>query len=145
MSNFNSVNKVLLVGYVTKGTPEVKKVKDKPTSYCAFNIGTNERFTRNGETVSRAYYHRVVAWGKTAEFCGNWLQKGTLVAIQGKLRPRVWESDAGTRKLVEVQIEEITLLGKRRDREEEVEEEPTGSEQETEKEREPGEDEEDPF
>ena len=114
-------------------------MKDKKTSHCVFSLATNERFKKDDETVSRVYYHRVVAWGKTAEFCGNYLQKGTLIAIIGKLRPRVWDSEEGKRKLVEVQIEQITLLGKRQDRQLEIEEEQS-EEEEEEKERR-----EDPF
>jgi len=128
---------VFLVGHVTKELPKPTPSKTG-ADFCAFNIATNEKYKKGDETVSRAFYHRVVAWGKKAEFCSKYLMKGTMVSVMGKLRPRVWDDKEGkTRRLTEVQIDEITLLGKRQDRQEEVEEEQPEEEEREEKREDP--------
>jgi len=139
LSDYNSVNKVILVGHVTKSAPELKHTKQN-ISVCTFNIATNERFKKGEETLSSVVYHRIVVWAKKAEFCAKYLMKGSMVSVIGRLRTKIWKDGEGkTVRLTEVQAEEITMLGKRLEKEEEVKEETTVAE------REPGEDEEDPF
>jgi len=123
----NSYNKVILVGYVTSEV-EVKKTKDAHKNFCRFQLATNEVFS---DKKDRTQFHHIIAWGKTAEFCGKWLKKGRLVQADGKIRYRYWNDPQGfKRRIAEINIEQIVLLGKRKDFEAE-EEEPT-------EEREPG-------
>jgi len=138
MSDRSSYNYVLLVGYVSND-PNFKKVRNEQTSMCRFDIATNEAF-RNRKTDnvdSHTEFHRIVTWGKRAEFCSKWLKKGRLLTITGKLRHRTYKDNDGIkRRITEVNADEIILLGKKEDFEEEIQEDPLKTEQE----REPGED-----
>ncbi|HRS97822.1 MAG TPA: single-stranded DNA-binding protein, partial [Smithella sp.] len=53
---------------------------------------------KNGEKVQRTEWHRVVAWGKLAEICGNYLVKGKLVFVEGRIQTRSWEDKEGVKR-----------------------------------------------
>jgi single-strand DNA-binding protein len=92
-----SLNKVILVGrlgqdprlaYTSSGSPVVN-----------FNIATDESYTdRDGNRVDKAEWHRIVVFGRQAESCANYLEKGRLVLIEGKLQTRQWEDQQGQKK-----------------------------------------------
>lgn len=90
-----SLNKVLIIGRLGQ---------DPKLSYTAagqavanFSVATDEgyRDRQTGQKVERTEWHRVVAWRQTAEFCGNYLAKGRLVFIEGKLQTRKWQGQDG--------------------------------------------------
>jgi len=111
--NINSVNKVILLGRLGSD-PELKYLPSG-TPVANFNIATDEVWIdRNNEKQKRTEWHRIVAWGKRAEFCGEYLSKGRLVYIEGRLRSRSWEDRNGNqRTTTEVNSTEIVLLGRR--------------------------------
>jgi single-strand DNA-binding protein len=87
------MNKVLLVGRLTRD-PELRTLPSGK-HVATFNIATNEyRGTGAGE---RTEYHAVVAWDRLAEICGQFLGKGQLVDLEGRLQTRQWDDDAGKR------------------------------------------------
>ena len=87
------MNKVLLVGRLTRD-PELRTLPSGK-HVATFNIATNEyRGTGAGE---RTEYHAVVAWDRLAEICGQFLGKGQLVDVEGRLQTRQWDDDAGKR------------------------------------------------
>ncbi len=85
-----SVNKVILVGRLgrdpeTRYTPSGQGV-------CNFSLATDETFKdRNGERQKRTEWHKVVLWGKLAEIAQQYLKKGMLVYIEGRIQTRQWD------------------------------------------------------
>jgi single-strand DNA-binding protein len=91
------VNKVILVGRLG-ADPEVRYMQDG-TMVTNFRLATDEQWKdKNGEKVQRTEWHRVVAFRKLAEICGNYLSKGRLVYIEGKMQTRSWEDKDGQKR-----------------------------------------------
>ena len=89
-----SLNKVMLIGrlgqdprlaYLPSGSPVVN-----------FSLATDESYTdREGNRIDKAEWHRIVAFDRQAEFCANYLSKGRLIFVEGKLRTRKWQDQQG--------------------------------------------------
>ena len=91
------VNKVILVGRLG-ADPEVRYMQDG-TMVTNIRLATDEQWKdKNGEKVQRTEWHRVVAFRKLAEICGNYLSKGRLVYIEGKMQTRSWEDKDGQKR-----------------------------------------------
>ena len=91
------VNKVMLIGRLG-ADPEVRYTSSG-TPVANFNIATTERFTNKaGEKEERTEWHRIVAWSRLAEICQEYLAKGKLVYIEGKLRTRAWDDREGIKR-----------------------------------------------
>ncbi len=92
-----SVNKVILIGRLGKD-PEVKYTPSG-APVAKFSLATDEVFKdRSGEQQKRTEWHNIVAWNKLAEICGEYLTKGKLVYIEGSIRSRQWEDQAGNKR-----------------------------------------------
>ena len=109
-----SVNKVILVGNLGRD-PEVRAT---PTgqSVCNFTLATTERYTdRAGQQRDQTEWHNVVAWGKQADICGQYLKKGRQVYVEGRLTTRQYEAKDGTGKRyrTEVVAQRVQFLGGR--------------------------------
>ncbi len=90
------LNKVMLIGRLG-ADPEVRYTQSG-TPVANFNIATSERFTnKDGEKEERTEWHRIVAWSRLAEICQEYLAKGKLVYIEGKLRTRSWDDRDGVK------------------------------------------------
>lgn len=87
------LNKVMLIGRLG-GDPELKYTQDG-SPVANFSIATSERWKdkQTGEKVERTEWHRVVAWNRLAEICGEYLEKGKLVYIEGSIHTRGWVGD----------------------------------------------------
>jgi single-strand DNA-binding protein len=107
----NSVNKVILVGRLGKD-PEMKHTSGG-TPVTDFSLATDEVWRDSqGEKQQRTEWHNIVAWGKLAEICGDYLRKGRLVYIEGRLQTRSWEEKDGTkRSTTEIRADEMVMLG----------------------------------
>ncbi|MGH9426527.1 MAG: single-stranded DNA-binding protein, partial [Terriglobia bacterium] len=93
----NSVNKVILVGRLGKD-PELKYTQGG-TPVVKFSLATDETWKdQSGEKQQRTEWHNVVAWRKLAEICGQYLNKGKLVYIEGKLQTRSWDDKEGHKR-----------------------------------------------
>jgi single-strand DNA-binding protein len=91
------VNKVLLIGRLGKD-PEVRYTPDG-TMVTNFSMATDEyRKDKNGEKVQRTEWHRIVTFGKLAEICGNYLSKGKLVFVEGRIQTQSWEDKEGNKR-----------------------------------------------
>ena len=132
MAQIQSLNLVVLIGHVASEVRFDKgKGKDKDFSLATFSIATNEKYGKSKQSVQ---YHNVVMLGhKRGEFCKKWIRKGQLLNITGKLKYRAWKDEEGNpRKVSQVNIDEITFLGKKENyadgpKEEEPEDKPKGS------------------
>lgn len=127
MRDINSLNKVILIGRLG-GKPELRYLPQKERAVARFTLATNERLFNpaTNESQIRAEWHRVVVWGKLAEFCEKYLSQGKQIYLEGKLRTRSWQDRNGNkRSTTEVEAQNIILLGRR---EEAAEVEPFPSE-----------------
>lgn len=107
-----SVNKVILVGRLGKdpGT----RYTGGGQAVCNFSVATDESFKdRSGERQKRTEWHKIVVWGKLAEICQQYLKKGALVYLEGKLQLREWEDkrDGSKRSATEVIANVMKMLG----------------------------------
>jgi single-strand DNA-binding protein len=109
MSNLR--NKVQLIGRLGQA-PEVKHL-DSGKTVANFNLATNDNYKNaKGELIENTEWHNLVAWGKTAEIIEKYVQKGSEIAIEGKLTNRSWEDkDGNKRYTTEVLVNELLLLG----------------------------------
>ena len=115
MRDVNSLNKVLLIGRLGQ-RPEIRLIPQRDRSIARFTLATNERFynTQTNEATIRTEWHRIVAWGKLAEFCERMLDQGKQILVEGKLRTRSWQDrDGNKRSSTEVEAFNIVLLGPR--------------------------------
>jgi single-strand DNA-binding protein len=103
------MNRVLLTGRLTRD-PELRTLASGKT-VTQFSLATNDY--RGGKEYSE--YHSVVTWDRLAEICGQYLGKGQLVAIEGRLQTRQWEDDKKLRHWkTEVVAASVEMLSGRR-------------------------------
>lgn len=109
-----SVNKVILVGHI--GSMEIKSFdgQNGPRKCATFSLATTERYKdRSGNIVNNTEWHNIVSWNH-AELCEKYVQKGSQLYIEGKLRTRSWEDQHGNKRYVtEILADKIELLGKK--------------------------------
>jgi single-strand DNA-binding protein len=119
-----SLNKVQLIGRLGRD-PEMKYTASG-TALTTFSVATNR--TRNngdGTPHEEAEWHAVAAWGTLAETTNEFLVKGRLVYIEGRLQTRAWEGEDGTRhSRTEIIAEEVIFLDRQPAGEEEPDEPP---------------------
>ncbi|WP_291321723.1 single-stranded DNA-binding protein [Desulfonatronospira sp.] len=109
-----SMNKAIIVGrlgqdpklaYTASGLPVVN-----------LSVATDESYTdRDGNKVDKAEWHRVVVFNKPAEFCANYLGKGSLVLVEGRLQTRKWQDQQGqdryTTEIVAMRVQGLDSRG----------------------------------
>lgn len=105
------VNKVILVGNLGRD-PEVRYTKSGQ-AVASFSLATSERWTgKDGSKEEKTEWHRITAWGKLGEICGEYLSKGKQVYIEGRLQTREWEDkDGNKRQTTEIVANNMTMLG----------------------------------
>lgn len=105
------VNLAILVGNLGHD-PELRYTKNS-TAVCTFSLATSEkRKGQDGQVQEFTEWHRVVAWSRLAEICGEYLQKGAKVYIEGKISTRKWTDQAGVdRYTTEIIAREMKMLG----------------------------------
>jgi single-strand DNA-binding protein len=106
----NSVNKVLLLGNLTRN-PEMKQSEGKKP-VCIFGLATNRNWTdEKGEKHEEAEFHRIVAWDKWAETCHQFLRKGRKVFVEGRLQTRPYTGQDGIEKhATEAVLEKLVFV-----------------------------------
>ena len=104
-------NRVLLIGNLGNA-PEIRKT-ETGKKLVRFSVATNESYKNgNGEKVTETQWHNLVAWGKLADIAEKFLNKGTEVAVEGKLVNRNYTDKEGIKKYItEIQVNELLLLG----------------------------------
>ncbi len=104
-----NLNKVMLIGNLTRD-PEVRYTP-QGNAVASFVVATNREWKVNGETKQVADFHNVVAWNKLAEICGQLLNKGTKVYIEGRLQTRNWDDTTGVKRYkTEVVVDDMIVL-----------------------------------
>ncbi len=109
-----SLNKVFLIGNLTRA-PELRYTPNG-TAVSDLRLAVNRAYTtQSGEKRQETYFLTVVVWGKQAETCGEYLDKGSPILVEGRLQTREWEGKDGQRRnVVEVVAERIQFLGRAR-------------------------------
>jgi len=104
------INKAIVVGRL--GTaPEVRHTPGGST-VANFSLATNEKWTdKSGEKQERTEWHRIVVWGKLADLCGQYLTKGRMAYVEGKLQTREYEKDGVKRYTTEIVASTVQFLG----------------------------------
>ncbi|HEV2341762.1 MAG TPA: single-stranded DNA-binding protein [Candidatus Acidoferrales bacterium] len=110
-----SVNKAILVGRLGRD-PETRYT-GSGQAVANFTLATDSTYKdRAGERQKRTEWHRIVAWGKLAEICQQYLKKGSQVYIEGRLQTREWEDKSGQkRSTTEIVASDMRMLGSRGD------------------------------
>jgi len=106
-----SVNKVILIGNL--GNDPDLKYTPSGAAVANFSIATKESWkSKEGTQETKTEWHKIVAWGKLAEICGEYLAKGRPVYIEGKLQTREWtDKDGGKRYTTEIVAQAVQFLG----------------------------------
>ena len=112
-----TVNKVILVGRLGRD-PELKYTPSG-APVAKFSLATDESFKdKTGEKQEHTEWHNIVAWNKLAEICGEYLTKGKLVFIEGSIRSRQWQDQAGNKRTsYEIIANQMQMLGSKADSE----------------------------
>jgi single-strand DNA-binding protein len=109
------LNKTQLIGYLGKDVD--MRVTQDGTAVANFSLATSEHYKdkATGEKKSQTEWHRVVLFGRTAEIARDYLKKGSMAYIEGKLRTRQWEKDGVKHNTTEIVGNELKLLDRRAD------------------------------
>ncbi|WP_200979440.1 single-stranded DNA-binding protein [Echinicola sp. 20G] len=104
-------NKVQLIGRL--GAKADFKVLENGNAMARISLATNEVYKNNkGERIEDTTWHQLVAWGKTAEIINKYTNKGSEIAIEGKLINRTYTDKQGVKKYItEIQVNDLVLLG----------------------------------
>jgi single-strand DNA-binding protein len=107
------VNKAIIVGNLG-ADPEVRYTQ-AGSQVATFNVATTERWRdKDGSMQESTEWHRVVAWAKLAEICGEYLRKGSKVYIEGRIQTRKWQDQNGNdRYTTEIIAREMKMLDSR--------------------------------
>ena len=111
----NSVNKVIIVGNL--GQDPEGRFTPQGTAVTNLSVATNESWkNQNGEIQDRTEWHRVVMYGKMAETANEYMKKGQMVYVEGRLQTNEWEDQNQVkRKTTEIRCDNFTMLGRRSD------------------------------
>ena len=110
-----SLNKVMIIGRLGR-EPELKYTQSG-SPVCTFSVATDESYTDNsGQKVEKAEWHRIVVFQKAAENCSQYLAKGSLVFVEGRLSTRKYQDQQGQdRYVTEIQGQRIQFLDRKAD------------------------------
>lgn len=105
-----NLNRVSLLGRLV-ADPEVKTTQNG-NSVANFAIATNQRWKdSNGQVQGNTDFHRIVAWRKLGELCGQYLKKGSNVYLEGQLRNRSYDTDDGDKRFItEIVARDVNIL-----------------------------------
>ena len=107
------LNKVMIIGRLGRD-PEVRYTQNG-SPVATLNIATDESYTdRDGNRTERTEWHRVVVFQRAAETCAQYLSKGSLVYVEGKLQTRKWQDQNGQdRYTTEIRAQRVLFLERR--------------------------------
>jgi single-strand DNA-binding protein len=110
-----SVNKVILVGRLGRD-PETRYTSGGQ-AVANFSVATDESYKdKNGERQKRTEWHKIVVWGKQAEIAQQYLKKGSLIFIEGRIQSREWQDKEGQKRTsFEIVATNFRMLGGRGD------------------------------
>jgi single-strand DNA-binding protein len=108
------VNKVILIGHLGKD-PEVKYL-DQNRAVANVTMATNERYTdRNGNKVEQTEWHNLEMWDGLAKIAEQYLKKGSLVYIEGKIKTEEWEKEGVKQRTTRIRVNSMNMLDRASD------------------------------
>lgn len=109
-----SINKAIIVGNLGRD-PETRYTADGGTAITMLSVATTRRYRNaEGQTVSETEWHRIVLFSRLAEIAKDYLRKGSLVYVEGRIRTRKYQAKDGTdRYTTEIVGETLQLLDRR--------------------------------
>ena len=109
------LNKCMVIGHLGRD-PEMRYTANG-SAVTTFSVATSRRYTSNGEQRDETEWFTVVTWDRLAETCAQYLQKGRLVYVEGRLQTRSWDDQATGQKRYRTELiaEEVKFLGGGRD------------------------------
>jgi single-strand DNA-binding protein len=108
------LNKAMIIGNITRD-PELRSTPSGQ-SVVNFGLATNRvwKDPGSGERRESAEFHNIVAWGRLAEICGQYLRKGSKVFVEGRLQTRSWQGQDGNKRYItEVVMENMIMLDRK--------------------------------
>jgi single-strand DNA-binding protein len=106
------INKAILIGNLG-ADPEVRYTQSG-AAIANFNLATTESWTKDGKKEEKTEWHRIVAFARLGEICGEYLSKGSRVYIEGRIQTRQWEDkDGNKRYTTEIVAREMKMLSPR--------------------------------
>lgn len=110
-----NLNKAMLIGRLG-ADPEVRYTQSN-TAVATLSLATSERYKdSNGELQETTEWHRIVAWGRLAEICQQYTQKGSQIYVEGSIQTRGWEDKEGQKRYTtEIKAQVIQLLDSKSD------------------------------
>ncbi|MBU4369544.1 single-stranded DNA-binding protein [Patescibacteria group bacterium] len=108
-----NVNKAIVMGNLTRD-PETRTLPSGQT-VTSFSLATNRFWTdkESGEKKKQAEYHNIIAWGRLGEISQQFLKKGSLVYVEGRLQTKNWQDPQGNKKTRTEIVTEMLQLGPR--------------------------------
>lgn len=105
-----NLNRAMIIGNLTRD-PEVRTTTTGQ-NVASFGVATNHAWKdASGQKQEKAEFHNIVAWGKLADICGQFLAKGRKVYVEGRLQTREWEGQDGQKRTrTEIVCENMIML-----------------------------------
>lgn len=110
-----SINKAIILGYLGQD-PEIKYT-NQGDAVCNFSIATSEKWKdKDGKQAEKTEWHKIIVWKKLAEICSQYLSKGSLVYVEGRIQTRKWQDKNGQDKQsTEIIAKDVTFLSSKKD------------------------------
>ena len=107
------INKTILIGNV--GADPIYKTLDEiaGNGVVTFSLATSERWTKDGEKKESTEWHNCKAFGKLALVIEEWVKKGQLIYVEGKIKTRSWDQDGTKKYMTEIVVDQMQMLGKK--------------------------------
>src|SRR2546423_8536786 len=110
VTNMSGVNQITIVGNV--GSAPELSYGQSSVPFCRFSVAVNEQWKTEGEKREKVTWFPVITFNGLAETCANYLDRGRLVAIQGRVQTREYEDRSGTKhEVMQVVADKVTFLG----------------------------------
>ena len=110
------INKTILIGNVGND-PAYKSLDDQGNGVVNFSLATSESWTKNGEKQTSVEWHSCKAFGKLALIIEEWVKKGQLLYVEGKIKTRSWDQDGTKKYMTEIIVDQMQMLGKKQSEE----------------------------
>jgi len=111
----SGINKVILVGHLGKN-PEIRTFENG-SKKASFPLATSESYKdKDGTRKEQTEWHNIVCWRNLADIAEQYLTKGKLIYLEGRLRTRNWEENGTKRYITEIEATTFTMLGSKSDK-----------------------------
>lgn len=107
------VNKVTLIGRLGKD-PETRKL-DNDRTVTKFSLATSEVYKKNGQKVEQTEWHNIEIWDRLAEIAGQYLKKGSLIYLEGRIKTDQYDKNGETRYSTKIVARTMNMMDSKKD------------------------------